>query len=438
MAGTITLGDHTIPFDEEIFAAHLDNQPDLVRNAFLTSGIMVEDGYLAGLIAGGGNFYTLPFYGNLADTADDNYDGKTDITLDTMGAAKQSGTVYGRAHGWYADDFVADFTAANPLAAIAARVSKYWQNKAQARLIGITEAVLGVSGMEAHTVTKTQLGATTLSDTAQEIWGDRKGLASMAVMHSAVAQGFEDMERVDYLKYTDANGVERGLNIYMVNGIVTIMDDGVPSVWYATAAGVYTVAVGGTPASGDVLTVNGVSVTLDATSAADATAAATALKTALEADATFNATYGMTRSTGTLTVTEKSGHYGAGAPVASVSTGAGSTLTVATTTAPANRTRHFATYLFQPGAIRHAPAPVAHPTFVDRDELKRGGMEYFGNRFREATHPNGFTFALPQVGGAPVISPTDAQLADTANWSLAYDDHRMIPFAKLLTPGHAA
>lgn len=433
MPGTITLGDYTIPFDEEIFAAHLNNQPDLVKNAFVTSGIIVEDGYLASQIANGGNFFTLPFYGALDDTADDNYNGQDDITLDTMGAAQQSGTVYGRAHGWFADDFVADFTAANPLAAIAARVSKYWQNKAQARLIGITEGVLGVAAMSGHVVTKSTLGATTLSDVAQEIWGDRKGLASMAVMHSSVAQAFEDMERVDYLKYTDPNGVERGLNIYIVNGITTIIDDGVPKGGTATAAGVYTITVAGTPKVGDKLIVNGVQVTLDATSAASATAAATALKTELDADPFFSAAYSTSRNAGVITVTEKSGHYGAGIPTGkAIGT---STIAFATTTAPADYAARYTTYLFQPGAIRHAPAPIARPTFFDRDELKRGGMEFFGNRFREATHPNGFTFTLPQSGGKNVISPTDKQLATSSNWSLAYDDPRMIPFAKLVTPG---
>ena len=44
MPGPIELGDYSIPFDEEIFAAHLANQPDLVSNAMLTSGILVEDG----------------------------------------------------------------------------------------------------------------------------------------------------------------------------------------------------------------------------------------------------------------------------------------------------------------------------------------------------------------------------------------------------------
>lgn len=343
MPGTISLGNFTIPFDEEIFAGYLQNEPDLVTNAMLTSGAMVEDRYIASLIRDGGNVYTIPFYNALADGADNNYDGQTDITLDTMGASHQSGVVYGRAHGWYADDFVADFTAANPLAAIAARVAKYWQNKRQARLIGITEGVLSLTAMKDHIVTKSKVEGSTLSDTAQEIWGEHKNAVSLAIMHSAVAQEFEDMERVDYLKYTDANGVTRDLNIYTVNGITTIIDDGVPK----TAA-----------------------------------------------------------------------------------SGSGESATPAT----------YTTYLFGAGAIRHAAAPVDHPTFMGRDELKRGGMEYFGNRFRETIHPNGFSYTLPTAGSPakPVISPTDAQLAAKANWSLAYSDHKAIPFAKLITPGHEA
>ena len=337
MPGTISLGSYTIPFDEEIFAAHFANQPDLVSNAMLASGAMVEDGYIASLIANGSNVYTMPFYGSLADTEPENYDGQTDITLETMGASHQSGVVWGRAHGWYADDFVADFTTANPLAAIAARMAKYWQNGRQKQLIGITDAVLSLTDMKDHVVTKDELEATTLSDTCQEIWGEHKNQVSLAIMHSAVAQSFEDLERVDYLKYTDANGVTRDLNIYTVNGITTIIDDGVPM----------------TAASGS-------------------------------GDSAKPATY--------------------------------------------------STYLFAAGAIRHATAPVEHPVFFGRDELKRGGMEYLGNRLRETIHPNGFSFTLP----ANTISPTDAQLFAKANWSLAYDDAKAIPFAKLVTLGHSA
>ena len=436
MPGTITHGSYTIPFDEEIFAGYLQNEPDLVTDALVQSGVMVADGYIADLIAGGGNVYTVPFYGNLADSADNNYDGLTDITLDTMGAKYQSGVVYGRAHGWFADDFAADFTVANPMAAIAARVAKYWQNKRQNRLIGIAEGILGVSDMSPNTVTKTSIEASMLSDAAQEIWGEHKRSVGMAVMHSAVAQSFEDLARVDYLKYTDPNGVTRDLPIYQVNGLNVIIDDGVPkSMTSATSAGVYTITIGGTVASGDKIVVNGVEVTLDSTSGASVSAAATAVKTAIDADAAFAAIYSTSRSNGVITCTEKSGKYGTGAPVASITSTAG-TVAVATTTAPAGGYMQYATYLFAEGAFRYAPAPVMNPVGFGRDELKRGGMAYIVNRFRETIHPNGFSFTLPTVDGAKVISPTDLQLATTANWSLAYDSPKAIPFGKMLSPGY--
>lgn len=103
----------------------------------------------------------------------------------------------------------------------------------------------------------------------------------------------------------------------------------VPQVDAVTAVqGVYAVTIGGTVASGDKITVAGVEVTLDSTSGASPTAAATALATALGS----HATYSVTRSGAVLTLTEKSGKEGTGAPVTSIESTAG-TITVGTTTA---------------------------------------------------------------------------------------------------------
>lgn len=101
----------------------------------------------------------------------------------------------------------------------------------------------------------------------------------------------------------------------------------------AASAGVYAVTIGGTLASGDKVTIAGVTVTLDSTSAASATAAASACKTALEANENVAAKYTITASSGVLTFTEKSGHYGAGKPGVSIVSTAG-TISAATTTAP--------------------------------------------------------------------------------------------------------
>lgn len=234
MAGTITIGTESFPFDEELFAMYFADEPDLVKNAFVQSGAMIENPAIEALISNGANLYTFPFYQALANDNDDNYNGSDNITLSTISGGSQTGVVYGRAHAWKSIDFVADFTAANPLAAIAARQNKYWQTKRQARLIGITDAVLGLATMANNVKSANVITPYMLSDAAQQVWGDAKGRVSLAIMHSAVAQQFENLERVEYLKYTDPNGVERALPVYAINGLTVIIDDGVP---YTPASG---------------------------------------------------------------------------------------------------------------------------------------------------------------------------------------------------------
>lgn len=51
----------------------------------------------------------------------------------------------------------------------------------------------------------------------------------MAIMHSDVARTLENMQLLEYWKYTDANGVQRPMNIASINGLTVIVDDGVPA-----------------------------------------------------------------------------------------------------------------------------------------------------------------------------------------------------------------
>lgn len=97
----------------------------------------------------------------------------------------------------------------------------------------------------------------------------------------------------------------------------------------AGAAGVYTFTVGGTVASGNKITIHGVTVTLDATSGASANAAASAVRTALGSDAV----YAVSGSGANIILTEKSGKYGSGLPAYEIESTAG-TLTATVTTAP--------------------------------------------------------------------------------------------------------
>ena len=101
------------------------------------------------------------------------------------------------------------------------------------------------------------------------------------------------------------------------------------SLSLASAAGVYTITVGGTVANGDKITVHGEEVTLDATSGASANAAAGAVRTALGSDTVYT----VSGSGANIILTEKSGYYGTGMPDYSIVSTAG-TLTAAVTTNP--------------------------------------------------------------------------------------------------------
>ncbi|MCL1872967.1 MAG: major capsid protein [Clostridiales bacterium] len=91
----------------------------------------------------------------------------------------------------------------------------------------------------------------------------------------------------------------------------------------------------------------------------------------------------------------------------------------------------YVTYLLGIGAIQFAPASVKTPSEVERDAKTKGGIDTLYTRIRETIHPNGFSFAKP-VGYT--ASPTNAQLANTANWSIIADP-KTIPLAKIISNG---
>ena len=238
MAGTI----FGIPFDDELFMEMWNEAPDPYLTAMIESGAVVEDPVIANRIAGSGNLYTIPFYDTL-DGDDQNYDGQTDITVIEVGGGSQSGIVYGRAKGFFARNFTAELSGADPMGHIVATVAKYWQKRRQKRLIGITDAVFGITGAsgnaktwnETHTLdlcssssAARNIAETDLNDLATQACGAHKDQFGLAIMHSNVAKTLENKQLLEYWKYTDANGIQRPMNIASANGYTVIVDDGVP------------------------------------------------------------------------------------------------------------------------------------------------------------------------------------------------------------------
>ena len=229
------------PFDPELFLYNWKNAEDPVKTRLFESSAVVNNPEIQRLISNGSDFYTIPFYAVLGGTPE-NYDGATNITLDTPTGVAQNGIVYGRAHGWKAQDFVVDYNSgADPMTQIASQVAHYWNKQRQATMLGILGAVFGISGnagWTAHTTdissasttvtAANKLGATTAGDAITAAVGDNADKFDLCFMHSAVANGLAGLQLLDFLKYTDENGVQRPLRIGTYNGLTVIVDDGCP------------------------------------------------------------------------------------------------------------------------------------------------------------------------------------------------------------------
>ncbi len=337
------------PFDEEVFVQSWDAAPDPAKTAMIDSGALVEDAMIAARIQNDGGLYTIPFY-SVLEGDPDNYDGATDISASEAAGGSQTGVVYGRGKGFTARNFASELSGADPMGHIAATIGKYWAKQRQKALLSILNAIFGITGASGnakkwkdnHTVDLTSdsataytIGATDLNDLATQAMGDNKNLFSLAIMHSNVAKTLENLQMLEYWKYTDANGIQRPTALASVNGFTVIIDDGVPAT-----------VVGGTGNNKDLTA--------------------------------------------------------------------------------------YTTYLLGEGAIRTARGRVEVPAEVYRDPSKNGGQDTLYTRIRETIHPNGFSFTAPSSGWTN--SPTDAQLSNAANWSVAFDP-KAIPIARLITNG---
>lgn len=92
----------------------------------------------------------------------------------------------------------------------------------------------------------------------------------------------------------------------------------------------------------------------------------------------------------------------------------------------------YTTYLLGNGCLRTAKARVDVPSETFRDPKTNGGQDTLYTRIRETIHPNGFSFVPPTSGFSG--SPTDVQLAASANWSVKFDP-KAIAMAEIITNG---
>lgn len=229
-------------FNPEAFGSYIETIPGVNKNELIKSGALVQSQAIRNLLGSQtGSFYgTVPMFGRIGGTPD-NYDGATDINATGMDTYSRSVIAMGRAKAWTEKDFSIDITSGvDFMSEVARQVAGFWDDVNTNILLSVLKGIFSMTGaknlefVNNHTfdisgeATNNVVAPTTLNTAIQKASGDQKSRFTMVLMHSVIATNLENLNLLNYLKYTDANGIQRDLGLGTWNGKTVLIDDGMP------------------------------------------------------------------------------------------------------------------------------------------------------------------------------------------------------------------
>lgn len=360
-----------VNFNGEVFDAAVRETPNLRLNELLHCGAIVERGEYAPMLPDqkGGNFITTLIKARLSGKTV-NYDGKTDIDTEARGNYSMGRIVVGRAQGWTEKDFVSDISG-DDYSAAAGEVAEFWDDVDQDTLLSTLKGVFSMNtGEGKNFVTKHTydisanedgtFGATTLNTGMQVALGDKKANFALVVMHSRTATILENLNLLDYMKYTDGNGIERNLPLATLNGRIVLVDDTMPTS---------------------------------------------------QVDAKYEKSADTTVQEGTTYYTVSGKEY----KVVASPTGNPSELSYYEKVSDAYT--EYTTYVLGNGAIEYTNCGVKVSSEMDRNPSKNGGETTLYSRQRKVFAPYGISWK-----NTSIVSPTAEELETGTNWEIAHNN----------------
>lgn len=383
-------------FNERAFGAYYDAIPKERLNLFIKSGVLQPNRKIKELFSSqtGSEYGIIPMVGRLKGKPV-NYDGKTKYDNGkTLTTYKQGVIVIGRKDKFYEDDFTYDITSKKDfLSQVADQLGDYWDSAWEDVLLIITKALFNITsdaGVEfatKHTYdisseTDPTIAETTLNTALQKACGDRRRKFAVVIANSSVVTNLEGKKLVQNLRFNDANGIERDLNLYTWNGKVLV-----------------------------------------------------------EYDEITEETKPVYEKTEDTEIDESKTYY-----TRSGSASAGYTYTEVVEPVVANignyyeitgeEFANYVTYVFGKGAFDYEDIGAKKPHEMDRDA--DNDRDYLYERQRKVFMPHGISYLMTSQA---TDSPTDEELANGANWDLVkgsdgkYYDHKEIAIARIISLG---
>jgi hypothetical protein len=457
-------------FNPQAFGAYVKRVPNTKRNELAKSGAVGTNEQARTALSNqtGSLYATVPYFGRISGSTSQNNDGAHDIARTNTTTFEQGFVTASRMDAWTERSFSKNITAGvDFMDNVASQVSEYKFEVKQAILLAILKGVFsmntsgaGVTSVAARKFLRNHVldirnasvptvGASTLNTALQKAVGDNKAIFKLAIMHSAVATNLENLKLLDYLKYTDADGIQRDLTVGQWNGRLVLIDDEMPTEQTVVTPGTNTVKVTATATAGDKITVCGVEYTwvanggtvgdFDIEIPASSTAGkeATAIKNKLDAVTTGDiADWTWTVSSDTVTATQKATAPEAWFDFEFNADNTSSAGTVAAGTASVVNTA-YTTYVLGEGSVILDDIGDAVPYEMSRDPKTNGGQDTLYVRDRFICGVDGISFEKP---ASITASASNTDLANGDNWNIINDgataiDDKAIAIAKIVSLG---
>ena len=378
-----------------VFEKYRKKVPSVKENSLIKNGLLNPTPNTRARLSDevGGNYIVEPIKG-LLDGDVLNYDGVVNMTATSRDTFEQGKIIIGRMKAWTEKDFSRELTGEDWIKGIAADVNEYYDGVDQNTLLSILKGIFAMqnddSGFIANHVSDISdtldgmISATSLNSALQKASGDKKKLFKVAFMHSMVATNLENLNLLNFLKYTDSEGIERDLGLATYNGKLVVIDDEMPE--------------------------------LNGYDAATSTTAG-ALKVVAS-----------NPTTGQIAIADVKAADYYPADVA-----ANDYVTEGT---------KYVTYVMGEKFFDYDNVGVRVPNEMNRDPATNGGLDTLYTRQRKLFVPKWISFTKNSMASN---SPTDAELATGANWEVvnngktgankAFVNHKMIPLAKIISRG---
>lgn len=174
----------------------------------------------------GGNIASIIIHGNLGGTAD-NYDGETDITVDSTTNYLQTVVAIGRAKAWKEEDFQVSIAGYSEMDAQIYQLAIFQDKQVKSALLSTLKGIFG-SALASKVQSASSVKPEALIDLMVATAGDMADDFDTVIMDSYVAGELAKKELLEYAKYNDANGIQRVSNkIGYWGGKLVIVDDAV-------------------------------------------------------------------------------------------------------------------------------------------------------------------------------------------------------------------